>query len=461
MAVPPASVARRVEETLGRIERAQPAFNAFITVTGETARVEAAQADLELSSGARRSPLHGECVAVKDLIATQGTRTTAGSKILGAWVPTEDAAVVWALREAGAVLVGKTNTHEFAFGTTNDNPHYGATRNPWNPALTTGGSSGGSAAAVVAGLVTVALGTDTAGSIRIPAALTGCVGFKPGYGALPTRGVVPLSRSLDTVGPLGRTVGDVRRAWEALMLGVGGRVKGVGESAPDTPHPTPHTRSLRGLRIGVPESYVFDRVDPEVEAGVHDALRAMADAGAEVRTVSVPDLAGCVDVGIAIVRPEARAFHRRWYPERAADYGDDVAKALESALEVTPAAHVAAKKTRAAIGRALRRVLREVDVLAGPTVPILAFPNADAFRPVLPGGELPRHALTRLTYPFSLSRLPAISIPCTLSRHHLPIGLQLAAGPGQEWRLLAVAEAFEGIRGPWPEPAAKGVGFGV
>jgi len=457
MAVPPLSVVGRVEETLERIARAQPAFNAFITVTSETARAEAAQAELELSAGARRSPLHGEPVAVKDLIATQGTRTTAGSKILGDWVPTEDAAVVWALREAGAVLVGKTNTHEFAFGTTNDNPHYGATKNPWNPALTTGGSSGGSAAAVVAGLVAVALGTDTAGSIRIPAALTGCVGFKPGWGALPTRGVVPLSRSLDTVGPLGRSVADVKAAMRALAGG-GLWVGGGGDHHPP---PTGHQPSLKGLRIGVPESYVFDRVDPEVEAGVRDALRAVADAGAEIRTVSIPELVGCVDVGIAIVRPEARAFHRRWYPERAADYGDDVAKALESALEVTPAAHVAAKKTRVAIGRALRRVLREVDVLAGPTVPILAFPNADAFRPVLPGGELPRHALTRLTYPFSLSRLPAISIPCTLSRHHLPIGLQLAAGPGQEWRLLAVAEAFEGIRGPWPEPAAKGVGFGV
>jgi aspartyl-tRNA(Asn)/glutamyl-tRNA(Gln) amidotransferase subunit A len=218
---------------------------------------------------------------------------------------------------------------------------------------------------------------------------------------------------------------------------------------------------LKGLKIGVPEAYVFDRVDPEVETGVRDALRAMEEAGAEVLTVSVPELQGCVDVGIAIIRPEALAFHKRWYPERQAEYGDDVAAALASARDISPSAHLAAKRTRLQIARALRRTLGKVDLLAGPTVPILAFRNADAFRPVLPGGELPRHALTRLTYPFSLSRLPAISIPCTLSRHHLPIGLQLAAGPRQEGLLLAAARAFEMVRGAWPEPdevRAEGLG---
>jgi aspartyl-tRNA(Asn)/glutamyl-tRNA(Gln) amidotransferase subunit A len=312
---------------------------------------------------------------------------------------------------------------------------------------------------VAAGLVSIAIGTDTAGSIRIPAALCGCVGLKPGFGAVSTRGVVPLSRSLDTVGPLGRTVDDVAKVFEVLVgEGVGGRVWGVGGNRSHTLHPTPYTQfSFKGLRIGVPEDYVFDRVDPEIEAGVRDALRAMEEAGAEVVTVSVPELQGCVDVGIAIVRPEALAFHKRWYPERAAEYGDDVAKALASARDITPSAHLAAKRTRHQIGRALRRTLREVDLLAGPTVPILAFPNADAFLPTLPGGELPRHALTRLAYPFSLSRLPAISIPCTLSRHHLPIGLQLAAGPRQEGLLLAAARAFEMIRGAWGEAAQEGV----
>jgi len=444
--------ADRLEAALAAIERSQPALNAFITVTADTAREEAAQAARELAGGQRRGPLHGVAVAVKDLVATQGVRTTAGSRILGDWVPTRDAEVVWALREAGAVLVGKTNTHEFAFGTTNDNPHFGATKNPWAPALTTGGSSGGSAAAVAAGVVDLALGTDTAGSIRIPAALCGAVGLKPTYGSWPTRGVVPLAKTLDTVGPIGRRVADVEAAWEALGKALTGGWR-VADKAPARQQPTAHRQPLlKGLRIGVPEHYVFERVDPEVEAGVREALRAMADAGADVRTIRLPELEGCVDVGIAIVRPEALAYHERWYPERAADYGEDVAAALASAREIRPSAHQAARRTRRTIGAALRRALRDLDLLAGPTVPILAFPNADAFRPVLPGGELPRHALTRLTYPYSLSRLPAISIPCTLSRHHLPIGLQLAAGPRQEGLLLAAAQAFEEVRGPWKEP---------
>jgi len=447
------SVTQRTESTLAAIERTRGALNAFLTVTGESARTEAQQAEQEMESGHTRGPLHGVPVAIKDLIATQGTRTTAGSRILGEWIPARDADVVWALREAGAVLVGKTNTHEFAFGTTNDNPHYGATRNPWNPALTTGGSSGGSAAAVAAGVVDVALGTDTAGSIRIPAALCGAVGFKPTYGLLPVRGVVPLAKSLDTVGPLARTVDGAAAAFEVLAgQGVGGRVWGVGKDGTHTLHPTPYTLPLKGLRIGVAEHYVFDRVDPEVESAVRDALRALAAAGADVRTITVPEIDGCVDVGIAIVRPEALAFHSRWYPERSGEYGEDVAKALASAVEVRASAYLAARRTQRRIRAALGRVLDEVDVLAGPTVPILAFPNADAFRPVLPGGELPRHALTRLTYPFSLSGLPAISIPCALSRHHLPIGLQLAAGPRQEALLLAAARAFEDVRGAWKPP---------
>jgi aspartyl-tRNA(Asn)/glutamyl-tRNA(Gln) amidotransferase subunit A len=439
------TVAERIEAALELIERAQPALNTFITVTAEEARADARIAGQELASGVSRGPLHGVPVGIKDLIATQGIRTTAGSRILGTWIPKRDAAVVWMLRVAGAILVGKTNTHEFAFGTTNDNPHYGAVKNPWNPSLTSGGSSGGSAAAVAAGLLPVALGTDTAGSIRIPAALCGAVGLKPTYGLISTRGVVPLSKTLDTVGPIGRTVDDVARTMEALAPeGVGGRAWGAGRGA-----------SLRGLTIGVPEHYVYDRVDAEVEASVREALRAMEAAGAVVRPLEIPELDRCWEVGIAIVRPEALAFHKRWFPERASDYGEDVARSLEAARDISASTYLAARRSRRQIARALRRALREVDLLAGPTVPILAFPNADAYRPVLPGGELPRHAVTRLTYPFSLSRLPAISVPCGLSKAGLPIGLQLAARPRQEGQLLAAARAFEGIRRAWPEPPAS------
>jgi len=445
------AVIARIAGTLEAVERAQPALNAFITVTAEQATEEARVAEQELAAGASRGPLHGVPVGIKDLVATQGTRTTAGSAILRHWIPKRDAPVVWVLRLAGAILVGKTNTHEFAFGTTNDNPHYGAVRNPWNPALTTGGSSGGSAAAVAAGLLPVALGTDTAGSIRIPSALCGAVGLKPTYGLISTRGVVPLSKTLDTVGPIGRTVADVEMALTGL--GVGVRGPGEGGGAPHAPRPRPQPPfSLEQLTIGVPEHYVFDRVDPEVEQGVREVLRALVAAGAKVRPIAIPELERCWEVGISIVRPEALAFHSRWYPRRAAEYGEDVARALEAARDIPASAYLAARRSRREIARAVRHSLRDVDLLAGPTVPILAFPNADAYRPVLAGGELPRHALTRLTYPFSLSRLPAISVPCGLSKSGLPIGLQLAAGPRQEALLLAAARAFEEVRGPWPEP---------
>jgi aspartyl-tRNA(Asn)/glutamyl-tRNA(Gln) amidotransferase subunit A len=448
------SVVRDVEEALEAIERSQPALNAFLTVTADEALAQARVAEQELAGGVSRGPLHGVAVGIKDLIATQGTRTTAGSRILGHWVPKKDAAVVWMLRLAGAILVGKTNTHEFAFGTTNDNPHYGATRNPWNPALTTGGSSGGSAAAVAAGLLGVALGTDTAGSIRIPAALCGAVGLKPTYGLFPTRGVVPLSRTLDTVGPIGRTVSDVEAFMQGVggteKQGVGGRVWGVARQGVGG-----RVEGVRGLKIGVPVPNVFDRVDGEVETAVREALEALKAAGALVLPIAIPELEACWETGIHIVRPEALAFHQRWYPERASEYGEDVARSLEAAREITASVYLSARRARRRLARALRRALREVDLLAGPTVPILAFPNSDAYRPVLPGGELPRHALTRLTYPFSLSRLPAITVPCALSRSRLPIGLQLAAGPRQEGLLLAAARAFEEIRGPWPAPPAR------
>jgi aspartyl-tRNA(Asn)/glutamyl-tRNA(Gln) amidotransferase subunit A len=183
----------------------------------------------------------------------------------------------------------------------------------------------------------------------------------------------------------------------------------------------------------------------------------MQHAGAVGRALEIPELEGCVDVGISLVRPEALAFHRRWYPARAGDYGEDVARSLEAAGDIPAKDYLAARRRRREIARALRRALGDVDLLAGPTVPILAFPNADAYRPVLPGGELPRHALTRLTYPFSLGRLPAITVPCALSASRLPIGLQLAAGPRQEAQLLAAARAFEDLRGSWPEPPAPRV----
>jgi len=391
---------------------AAAALNAFITI-------------VENPGSGGPGPLAGVPVAVKDLIETAGIRTTAGSAVLRDYVPRRDAAVVRALRRAGAVIAGKTNTHEFAYGTTNDNPHYGPTRNPWDLALSTGGSSGGSAAAVAAGLVPLALGTDTAGSIRIPAALCGAVGLKPTTGLVSTRGVIPLSATLDCVGPIAATVAMARRALQVL-----------------TGKPLPRGARVRGTKIGVPEHYAFDRVHPDIERAVRGALRALEALGCVLETVRIPELDECARIGIAITRSEAAAWHRRWYPARAAEYGADVRAKLEEGTKLRAVDYLAALDDRARVQRALRRVLQRVDVLAGPTVPVPAFPNAGA----------PLADTYRLTYPWNIAFLPAVTVPCGFTSERLPAGLQLAAAPRAEGRLLALAAAYEEARGPWPLP---------
>ncbi len=414
------------------VERAaaQEHLNAFITLGGRERG----------GAASPRLPLAGVPYAIKDVIATRGVRTTAGSRILADWVPARDAPVVRALRAAGAVSIGKTNTHEFAFGTTNDNPHYGASRNPWDASRTTGGSSGGSAAAVAAGIVPFALGTDTAGSVRIPAALCGCVGFKPGWGVLSARGVVPLAPTLDTVGILADSVAWARRAFHAA--------RGVAERA------APRA-DLRHLRIGVPERHAYGRTDPLIVQAVEDALALLEARGARLRRIAMPSFDDCVDIGIPLVRTEALRYHRAWFPERRADYGADVAASLAAAAQVTRREYREALRRRQTLARMAAGALADVDLVAGPTVPLVAFPNRVAWEPVLPGGELPRFALTRLTYPWSLSRLPAITVPCGLSPDGLPIGLQLACASGREAILLSAAERYEELRGPWPRPALR------
>ena len=387
----------------------------------------------------RPGPLSGLRFATKDLIATAGVRTTAGSLILKDWVPKRSAPIVRALESLGAVNVGKTNTHEFAFGTTNDNPHYGATKNPWNPTLTTGGSSGGSAAAVAAGVVSLALGTDTAGSVRIPAALCGCVGFKPGYGILSARGVIPLAPTLDTVGFLAKDVGEAVRAFGAITGRTGG--------------PTDRrTGGLRGVRIGVIEPHAFGYVETEIVTAIEEALRLLEKKGARIVRMGGDLFDTVVKIGTTLGRSEAIRYHRRWYPARRAEYGADLVTSLDLALEIPPGAYRDSLAKRRAVEEGARRALEQVDLLAGPTVAMTAFPNRVAYEKVAPGGEMPRFVLTRLTYPFSLARLPAISLPCGLSSRRLPIGLQLAAGKGRERFLLGVAAQYEAARGSFPAP---------
>ena len=306
---------------LQRIDEHDAELNAFITVGPDYALAQATQADRVLAARGRHHRLTGIPVALKDTIPTAGLRTTAGSRILGDWVPDADAPVVQRLRSCGAVVIGKTNLHEFAYGGTSENEHFGPVRNPWDPRRVAGGSSGGSAAAVAAGLAAAAVGTDAAGSVRIPACQCGTVGFKPTYGRVPTAGLIPLGWSLDHVGAITRTVGDA----ELLLNAMSGRRR--------------HDRfgtSIESLRIGLPYRYAFAGIDPGIADRVRIAVAALASLGVMVEDVDVPGLELSTAAVYTIIAAEASAYHSRWWPERGEDYGTDVRAKLEAAARLAP-----------------------------------------------------------------------------------------------------------------------------
>src|SRR5438874_2414227 len=303
-----------VEACLARIEMLEPRLNAFITVTAALAREQAREAEREIAAGRYKGPLHGIPVAVKDLFATSGIRTTAGSRILAKWVPSEDATVVRRLREAGAVLLGKLGLHEFAYGISSVNPHFGDVRNPWDTSKIPGGSSGGSAVAVVVGEAFATIGSDTGGSIRIPASLCGCVGLKPTYGRAGLGGAVPLSWSLDHPGPLARGARDVAIVTSAIAGKDPRDPASADREVPDLVAGI--DRGPRGLRIGVPRDHVWEECDPRVAAVVRSAIDQLAAAGAEIREIGWPDAARYAKAASQVLAVEARAYHIATYPGR-------------------------------------------------------------------------------------------------------------------------------------------------
>ena len=437
------------EACLARIEAVESRLNAFVTVTADLARAQAREAADEIAAGRYRGPLHGIPVAVKDLFATKGIRTTAGSRILAEWIPDEDATVVRRLREAGAVLLGKLGLHEFAYGISSVNPHFGDVHNPWDTTKIPGGSSGGSAVAVVAGEAYAALGSDTGGSIRIPASLCGCVGLKPTFGRASLFGAVPLSWSLDHPGPLARTVRDVALA----TLSIAGFDPRDPISA-DRPVPDFLAQIDAGpqrLRVGVPIDHVWDECDPAIAGAVRGAIDALARAGAEVVELRWPRAAEYAKAASAILGVEARAYHEGTFPGRSAEYGPLVRARLESQGDVDAETYARSMKllleTRAG---GADRDLEGVDVLAMPTVPSRAWTIEEA-------KEIPRPSeWTRITRIFDLTGQPAISIPCGTDPDGLPIGLQFAARMWDEAAALRAARAYELVRGPFPLPALDG-----
>jgi aspartyl-tRNA(Asn)/glutamyl-tRNA(Gln) amidotransferase subunit A len=426
---------------LGRIEQVNPQLNAFITVTSELALHQAAQAEQEMQRGEHKGPLHGIPLALKDLFETKGVRTTAGSSFFARHVPDDDAVCVDKLRSAGAVLLGKLNMHEIALGVTNENPHFGDCRNPWDESCITGGSSGGNAAALAAGLCMGALGSDTGGSIRIPAALCGVVGLKPTRGRVSLRGVVPLSWNLDHVGPMARTVGDT-----ALLLQA---VAGYDPADPwsvDVPvedYSAHLDEGVQGWRVALADDEYFVHasvVDGEVLEAVRGAARTFEALGARVDSLPFPGAREAALANGLMTASDAAAFHHQRLAEHPQGFGADVLKRLQTGAAYSSSDYAQARRMQTVLQRQFSHFLETFDLLLTPSVPIPATERG--------AGDAVERArlLTRFTAPFNLSGLPALSIPCGLTRSGLPIGLQLAAKPWAEAKLLRAAYAYEQAR---------------
>jgi aspartyl-tRNA(Asn)/glutamyl-tRNA(Gln) amidotransferase subunit A len=430
---------------LARIEQLNPKLNAYITITAELALVQAKKAEAELfgprgRKGRRdRGPLHGIPISLKDNIHTSGIRTTAGSKILRDFVPKEDAVVVAQLKDAGAIFLGKTNMHEFAYGVTSNNPHYGPVSNPWDLSRIPGGSSGGSAAAVAAGLCYGSIGTDTGGSIRIPAALCGVVGLKPTWGRISCEGTVPLSPLLDCTGPLARTVRDVAVLTGAIYFRVG---REPNFAAPSTLRANPRKSSL-----GIPRQMFFDVLSPEVRTAFDSALRDLSRLGMKTADISIPMLDETEEAGNQIAWAEATLFHRQqgYFPARSADYGDDVRSRLEMGAKVSAVDFLQALEIQKQFVQQLHLALAEADVdaMAVPTTPIEApLLNQETSR--IGTHDYPTRALLlRLNRPANLAGTPSLSVPCGFTRAGLPIGLQIMGGVSSESTLLRIAHIFK------------------
>ena len=430
-----------MQACLDRIDATDALMRAFITVMGDEALRDAREAEQAIVRGDRLGPLHGVPVAVKDLIDVKGVRTTCGSQTQPDFVAEADATSVRRLRQAGAVVLGKTNLNEFALGATGQNPHHGDTKNPWNRRRISGGSSGGSGAAVASGTAAAALGTDTGGSVRIPAALCGVVGIKPTYGRISVHGVATLAWSLDHVGVLARGVEDA-----ALMLN---ELCGPDPDDPaclDVPPPN-FTADIRygaeGTFIGVPEEFVWEMLAPDVERSVREGIKTLRACGAIVRDVSLPLLATTTEVSAPILGAEAFSVYRDVI-ENQGDMIDPVVKArFDLGAGVSTAAYITAQRDRAALRAQVNRALRDVDVLAFPTCAATAAEFGQTEVAIRDGSMPALDALTRLTRLSNLTGLPSISVCCGFGQDGMPVGMQLVSRPLDEATLIRVAYAYE------------------
>jgi len=423
-------------EALDRISRLNPRFNAFITVTEEQARERATAMDQELVRGIDRGPLHGIPIAHKDIIRTRGVRTTCGSKIYSDYVPDNDATVVSTLEAAGAIMLGKTGLHEFAYGITSNNPHFGPVRNSWDPERIPGGSSGGSAVAVSTGMAMLASGTDTGGSIRIPSSFCGTVGLKPTYERISREGVFPLSWTLDHIGPMARTVRDIAIGFNAMRRDRAAYVPGK-------------EVDIRGLRVGLPTNFYFDRLDQEVAAAVRRAVQSAAALGARIVEFRMPDMDALNLTARVILLVEA-STHLSKHLDRRSDFGADVIALVDQGRLIAGTDYVDAQRLRRMLCAEFNKLWDDVDCIFTPCTPTpapLIGQNSIEIGGVTDDVRL---ATTRLMRNVNVLGIPSLAIPCGLSQGGLPLGLQILAARRAENTLLRAGAAMEDANGVLP-----------
>ena len=417
------------EECLRRIHAEQPRLNAFILVMADDARRQAREADRELAAGHDRGPLHGVPISIKDLIDLRGTPTTAASRVRDGHVASHDAAAIAHLRQAGSVMLGKTNLHEFAFGTTNEDSAFGPARNPHDPTRSPGGSSGGSAASVAAGMALGTIGTDTGGSIRIPASACGIVGLKPTLGEVSTDGVVPLSRTCDHVGPMAQTVTDAFLLYHALL----------GDHVTQPPAPMP----MAGVRLAVPRKYFCDVLDEEVRARFEEALDRLRTTGAHVDDIEIRHAEVIAAVYLHISLPEAAAYHAPTLEAMPSRYTPNVRLRLEMGRYVLAEDYVRALGGREVLRREVDAALAQHDAILLPTLPIPAPAIGASTVKIGEGEQSVRNMMLRLTQLFNMTGHPAISLPAESTSTGLPVGVQLVGCRSQTDALLRLALACE------------------
>jgi aspartyl-tRNA(Asn)/glutamyl-tRNA(Gln) amidotransferase subunit A len=430
------------EACLQRIAAVDERICAYVTVYEEEARKVARAAEAMITAGHRLGPLHGVPIALKDNVGLKGMRTTAGSKVLADWIPDEDATVAARLKSAGAIIVGKTNMHEFAWGGTSANPHYGFVRNPWNTDRFPAGSSGGSGAAVAARTCFGAIGTDTGGSIRLPSAVNGVVGIRPTIGRVSNHGIIPLAWSMDTAGPMTRTVEDC-----ALMFGtIAGHDPRDAATAtvPTTDYSGDLALGVRGLRIGVIPGYFFHHLQPPVHDAVRGALDVLESLGASTLDVEVSDIHGNISAQLTVEACEPSTYHQRWLRQRPQDYGEDVRTLLEIGELHLATHYIQAQRYRNLLRSQFLDAFKSVDVFLCPTLPFTATKVGEMSVIIEDGVEEDMlSAIMQFTGVPSLTGLPSLAVPCGFDGDGLPVGMQLIGRPFDEARLFRIGAAFQ------------------